>query len=375
MWCEQLPQLTEALLALTDTELEKLSGDHLLLIGWLLPHLAELKPLIELCELQAHSTTALNDPGPHFSTAIPGRKLEQIEAFTAAVGKIEDPIVEWCGGKGHLGRRLANSWQQTVFTLEYNGELCRAGELLAQRAKTDQRFYKVDVLSTASSQYLPKHHAVALHACGELHRTLVRKAVAASSPAIDLVPCCYHLGHLDHLGHRGHRGKDETYSPFTKGLRLMLDRDALRLAVTETVTSASREIGWRDREMAWKLGYDQLRRKIAGKDHYQTMKPVNKRWLREGFRLFCSHLANRDGLELVSTIDWRHYERQGWQRQREVMRLSLIRSAFRRPIEMWLVLDIGNYLSTHGYHVEMGEFCKRATTPRNILISARKREI
>ncbi len=366
-WCERLPQLTEALLKLTDTELESLSSNHGLLIEWLAPHLPELKPLTELCELPTHSLTKLKEPGPHFNTAIPGRKLEQIEAFAAAVGKIENSIVEWCGGKGHLGRRLANNWQQAVFTIEYNGELCHAGELLAKKTKINQHFYKVDVLSANVNRHLPKHHAIALHACGDLHRSLIRKAIDARSPAIDLVPCCYHLGHLSP------QGKEEEYTPFTEGLQLRLNRDALRLAVTETVTSAAREIRWRDQEMAWKLGYDQLRRKITGNDNYKTMKPINKQWLREGFKLFCSHLAHRDRLELNHEIDWTHFEKLGWQRQNEVMRLSLVRNAFRRPIEMWLVLDISNYLSIHGYHVEMGEFCKRATTPRNILISARKR--
>lgn len=367
-WCAQRPQLTEALLKLTDTELESLSSNHAILIEWLAPHLPELKVLTQLCELPTHSITTLKDPGPHFNTAIPGRKLEQIESFAAAVGKIENPIVEWCGGKGHLGRRLANNWQQAVFTIEYNGELCHAGEVLAKKAKINQHFYKIDVLSADANRHLPKHHAIALHACGELHRTLIRKAINASSPAIDLVPCCYHLGHLSH------QGKEE-YTPFTEGLQLRLNRDALRLAVTETVTSGTREISWRDQEMAWKLGYAQLRRNVTGNNHYQTMKPINKQWLREGFKPFCSHLAQRDRLELNHNIDWVHFEQQGWQRQNEVMRLSLVRNAFRRPIEIWLVLDIGSYLSNHGYHVEIGEFCKRATTPRNILISARKRQL
>jgi len=360
-WCRQLPELTEALLQLTEIELTTLSNDHTTLIGWLTAYLPELEPLIELCELTPHSTTTLEDPGPHFSSAIPGRKLRQIELFAAAVGPIDNPITEWCGGKGHLGRRLAAGWNQSITTLEHDEALCSSGAKLAERAKINQRFYKVDVLSPDSDSHLPQKHAVALHACGDLHRTLIRKAVSAKSPAIDLVPCCYHLG------------KDEQYPPFTGGLQLILNRDALRLAVTETVTSASREIKWRDQEMAWKLGYEQLRQMISGSDQYQSMKPINKRWLREGFEAFCNNIAHRDGLDLHSEIDWSHYQQLGWQRQQEVMRLSLLRNAFRRPLELWLVLDIAEYLSTHGYSVAMGTFCTRATTPRNILISARKR--
>ncbi|NOR51025.1 MAG: methyltransferase, partial [Gammaproteobacteria bacterium] len=226
-WCEQLPELTEALLQLTERELSLLSNSHPALINWLVHYLPELEPLIELCELPPHSTTELKAPDPHLTTAIPGRKLEQIELFAAAVGVIENPVVEWCGGKGHLGRRLALNWQQDISTIEYNAKLCRAGETLAKKAKVKQRFYKVDVLSPDSTPFLPQRHAVALHACGDLHRTLIRRAVEAKSPAIDLVPCCYHLGHLEDDEDDAH---DEQYNPFTEGLQLRLDRDALRLA-------------------------------------------------------------------------------------------------------------------------------------------------
>lgn len=179
-------------------------------------------------------------------------------------------------------------------------------------------------------------------------------------PAIDLAPCCYHLG------------RNEQYQPFSDKLQLQLNRDELRLAVTETVTSVPREIKWRDQEMAWKLGYDQLRRKLTGKDLYQTIKPINKQWLRESYEQFCTSLALRDNLQLPDTIDWSHYEKLGWQRQHEVMRLSLVRNAFRRPLEMWLVLDISNFLTVNGYRVKLGHFCSREITPRNILISARR---
>ncbi|MCW8888607.1 MAG: SAM-dependent methyltransferase [Gammaproteobacteria bacterium] len=359
-WSTHRPELTEALLQLSDRELAVLNDNHEKLLNWLIPFVPELVTLQELNRLPTLSTTPLTDLGPHFNISIPGRKLTQIEAFAGAVGKISHPIVEWCGGKGHLGRQLAANWQQPVTTLELNPELCDAGEHLAGRAQIDQRFHRIDVLSEESTQHLPKHHSVALHACGDLHRTLIKRAVDALAPAIDVAPCCYHLGQSDE------------YHPFSEGLQLKLNRDELRLAVTETVTSSARDLKWRDQEMAWKLGYEQLRQEISGSDHYQSMKPIDKSWLRGNFKIFCKNLALREKLNIDYEIDWPHYESLGWQRQREVMRLSLLRNAFRRPLEMWLVLDIANYLSVHHYSVVIGEFCPRKTTPRNILISARR---
>jgi hypothetical protein len=223
-----------------------------------------------------------------------------------------------------------------------------------------QRFERCDVLQDAVVRAMHGRHAVALHACGELHRNLVMRAVAAKVPALDFAPCCYHLYGESH------------YRPLTPGATLTLTRDDLRLAVTETVTAVGREVRRRDREMAWKLGFDRLRREVSGKDAYRPIKPIDKSWLNHDFAAFCAALAAREGVGLPTNIDWGKYEALGWQRQRETMRLSLVRHAFRRAIELWLVLDLANYLIAHGYRVSVGTFCERGVTPRNILLSARR---
>jgi len=54
------------------------------------------------------------------------------------------------------------------------------------------------------------------------------------------------------------------------------------------------------------------------------------------------------------------------------MRLSLVRQAFRRPLELWLVHDLALHLASQGYRTGIGTFCPPATTPRNILLSAQR---
>jgi hypothetical protein len=169
-------------------------------------------------------------------------------------------------------------------------------------------------------------------------------------------------------------GAGDRYRPFSESLQLDLSRDDLRLVVTETVTAVGREVMRRDREMAWKLGYGELRREACGAAEYLPLKPIPKGWLTLDFAGFCRQLAAREGRALPPAIDWRHYEAAGWQRQREVMRLSLVGAAFRRALELWLVLDMANAIEGHGYAVHLGTFCARELTPRNILISARRRQ-
>jgi len=358
-WCKQLPELTEALLALDDATLAAIAGDDEVRRHWLgtyLPVVDELAKFIALPHAIEAQPFAV---GPHFGWEIPGRKWAQITAFAGAVGPLRAPLLEWCGGKGHLGRLLGWRWQQPVVTLELNESLCREGERLAERAHVPQRFEQGDALSRDAAQLLPVHHAVALHACGELHRTLLREAVTARVPALDFAPCCY--AHM----------AGEHYHAFSSLTHLQLCHDDLRLAVTETVTSSAREVRLRDQEMAWKLGFDALRRAVTGIDRYEPIRPIDKAWLKFDFAGFCRALAARDGVELPETIDWDLFEVRGRQRQHDSQRLTQVRHAFRRPLELWLVLDMAVYLEAHGYDVTLSTFCARSTTPRNILISAR----
>ena len=82
-------------------------------------------------------------------------------------------------------------------------------------------------------------------------------------------------------------------------------------------------------------------------------------------------MAQRENLAVPAASDMDKLERRGWQRQREVMRLSVVRHAFRRPLEIWLALDLAVRLENDGYAVQLRCFCERPLTPRNLLISAR----
>jgi len=65
-------------------------------------------------------------------------------------------------------------------------------------------------------------------------------------------------------------------------------------------------------------------------------------------------------------------EAHGWQRLAEVRNLELVRGLFRRPLELWLVLDRALFLSEPRYRVEVGSFCDPALTPRNLMVLAER---
>lgn len=353
-WCQAYPDYAAHLLGLEGDPVRALADDNQALIqlaAGFVPGLQELVGLIRLPRVQDGPVAQ----GPGLAAHVPGRKQAQIDAFAAGVGA---PVLEWCAGKGHLGRLISHRWQWPVLSLELDEALCRGGEELAGRARVRQDFLAADALRSATQEHLHGRHALALHACGDLHLALLRGAVAQKSPALDLAPCCYY------------RIATRAYVPLNPEADLRLSRDELHLAVSETVTAGARERRQRDRAMAWKLAFLEWRSTL-GIPWGRTFKPVPGAWYTQGFADWLQRLAQREGLAPPPSDAALTWESQGWARQREVVRLDLARLAFRRALEIWLALDQTLFLARHGYRVGLAEFCDRHTTPRNQLISAR----
>lgn len=357
-WCEQWPALTAALLALSDADAAHLNDDAPAALRWLAAYLPEVDGLLPLIDIPVAENTPPSVPGERWAWEIPGRKRAQIEAFASAVQPGGAGVIDWCGGKGHLGRLLGLAWQQPVHTLEIDAALCADGEQLAGRIGLDHRFLERDALAVADWPR-PGQQAVALHACGNLHRRLVEHGAGAGVARFDVAPCCYY------------RGVDTHYQPLSAGGQLQLSRDDTRLAVTETVTASPRLTRQRDHGIAWKLAFTAWREQVGGVA-YKTFKPVPAPWLRGSFADFLANMAVREGLPAPDQRHLDAIEAAGWQRLREVLRLSIPRHAFRRALELWLVLDLADYLGERGYEPSLSTFCDRQLTPRNLLLTARR---
>jgi hypothetical protein len=359
-WLAHHAHLADACLRLDDAEVEALAGDNARLLAWVGAHVPAWRHLAELVALPRRAA-----PPPDAGRAawhVPGRKQAQIEAFAAAMAEPRAPLLEWCSGKGHLGRLLGRRWRVAVRSLELDPALIAAGEALAANAGLAQSFIAADALAPETARHLAGSHVVALHACGELHRRLARGAVAARAPALDLAPCCYY------------RGAEAGYVAFDPGADLGLSAADLHLAVTETATAGARGRRARDRAMARKLGFLAWHRDVTGLERPARFPPVPEAWNALEYADYARRLAARAGLAPTADTDWAAYARLGERRRAEVMRLSLPRLAFRRPLELWLALDLARFLAGAGYAVELAEFCAATLTPRNLLISARRND-
>ena len=294
---------------------------------------------------------------------IPGRKWQQIQAMAACI-HFTHPTqhwLDWCAGKGHLGRLLAK--EGTPLTcLESDPQLVRSGAALSTREGILAWHRQQDVLADDTAALIHTHHTpVALHACGVLHTQLIELAIQQGCRQLAIVPCCYN------------RISAAQYQPLSKEARtalLTLESDDLRLPLAETVTAGQRIRHQRDQSMAWRLGFDLLQRRLRGVDCYLNTPSVSPRWLHKTFAQYCQDLGALRQLAIPEQPDWLAIEQAGWQRLAEVRNLELIRALFRRPLELWLVIDAALRLEEQGYHVRLGTFCAPELTPRNLLLLA-----
>jgi hypothetical protein len=302
---------------------------------------------------------------PRMAVDVPGRKWDQIQAFASCLSFKRRPVhwLDWCAGKGHLGRRLV-SQGQAVTCLERDPALIESGNKLSAKLDIEAMHVQQDVMADDTQHRLHAYHTpVALHACGDLHIQLMRLASRAGCSQLAVAPCCYN------------RINDEYYQPVSRqgqASTLKLCREDLGLPLSETVTAGARVRRARDQSMARRLTFDLLQRRLLDSDDYMPTPSLPGSWLDKPLADYCRDLAALKGLPGVGTQDWAALESAGWQRLAQVRNLELVRNLFRRPLELWLVLDRALFLQEQRYQVRIGTFCKSHVTPRNLLVLAER---
>ncbi|WP_095120781.1 methyltransferase [Pseudomonas sp. Irchel s3f10] len=318
--------------------------------------------LSSVSELPGH---ALEAAGHRLNVDVPGRKWQQIEAFASCLSFASQPThwLDWCSGKGHLGRRLLAAGQQLT-CVEYDPLLVASGQALSQRHHLHALHVEQNVLAADASAVLSANHTpVALHACGDLHVRLMQLASAVGCQQMAIAPCCYN------------RISRSEYQPLsTAGSRtfLQLSLEDLALPMSETVTAGARVRRQRDTSMARRLAFDLLQRQVRGVDEYLQTPSLPSAWLEKPFANYCRDLAALKELSTIGSPDWPALEAAGWQRLAEVRNLELLRGLFRRPLELWLNLDRALFLEEQDYTVRLGTFCDTPLTPRNLLLLAER---
>lgn len=335
-------------------------------------HIDAPAPFAELAR-QAYELSALGElpnithaeRSHAFSVDVPGRKMAQIQAFASRLSFRQRPRhwLDWCSGKGHLGRWLTQDGQRLT-CLEYDPALVQAGNLLSRRMGLQAAHLHQNVLHDDAAERLDAGQTpVALHACGDLHVRLLQLASQKGCAQLAVAPCCYNRIAASHY---------QALSQAAQTSALRLTRDDLGLPLSETVTAGTRVRRQRNQSMAWRLAFDLLQRQLRGVDEYLPTPSLSSEWFGKPFASFCHDLATLREVPAPGEQDWQALEARGWQRLAEVRNLELLRNLFRRPLELWLLLDRALYLQEQDYDVKLGSFCDYQLTPRNLLLVAER---
>ncbi len=380
-WEAVFPSLAQKVWSIDDADIDGLDEVQARLCAELLPALQQdladneltwQLPLLQ--QMVVEPTTkapvqGLNDllssqEVSHFSAGIKGRKWQQIVSFAAHVKQDSREVLEWCAGKGHLGRLIAKAHSRPVVSLEWQQSLCDAGHEFAGRWDLPQTFICADAFESHQSKLTAKQQAVALHACGDLHVRLLHLASQANTESIAISPCCYHLIQATQY---------QPMSVLAKQSMLKLSRHDLQMPLQQSAIANPKQKEYRHTEIAWRLGFDSLQREMNHSQHYLPIPSIKQSQCNQDFETFCRWAAEQKSVLLNDKIEFNGYLELGIERQRLTRRIDLVAHLFRAILEQWLLLDRVCFLEEQGYKVTLSHFCPEAVTPRNFLISAEKR--
>ncbi|MCP4326602.1 MAG: methyltransferase [Alteromonadales bacterium] len=360
-WAKTNPALSEFLDTLSESQLQQYqhSPEQLypLLIAFIKPLRAFTDPLFTTKRIK---TNDLEVPF-WLTTGIKGRKWSQISAFADQVDK-RHPVVEWCAGKGHLGRLI--SWQNglPVTSIEWQQTLCDLGQAEATKMQVQQKFKQADVLKGEADSCIEKNcHGVALHACGDLHLRLIKLAKQRKPAQLTISPCCYHL--TEQMVYQPCSKQGET-SP------LKISKQLLKLAVSKQVTTGKRQSRLSEKEVLWRLAFDELQKFCLETGDYCPLPSFPKALLSGEFSEFVKWAMDKKSLTFNRPKQLQPFLELAQKRLNKVRRMELISQFFVRPLELWLVYDRALSLQESGYQVSISTFCDEQITPRNLLIQA-----
>nr|WP_238486465.1 methyltransferase [Motilimonas eburnea] len=269
--------------------------------------------------------------------------------------------LEWCAGKGHLGRVAQYHTQQPITSIEWQSTLCHHGQAMADQLRCQQQFVQADVLNDNLSHLFNEAKGVmALHACGQLHLELLEQARQHQIEHIFVCPCCYHL-----ISDSAYLGLSEQ----AKAVGLTLSKRDLKLPLQQLVTSGQRGRRQRETELLWRLSFSQYVQLLTGESQYTPLPNFAKALLNQDYEAFCRWACQAKGYAFNARLMSDSLVR-GQGQLALVNTIELVRQRFRRLLELWLVLDRVCFLEEAGYQVSLMAFCDFSVTPRNLLIKA-----
>lgn len=316
--------------------------------------LHEACSLPDLCHPNFQYFTPLN------SLEIKAKKQHEITQLLHHIKQSDcfhqgEQLVDLAGGKGHLSRVL----QHYFVNLQLHRCVLDSNKNFAQ---SNDPFYCVDLLKVQSLPVPQPDHLLLLHGCGALTDQAIDFYSSHQTSSLHLVSCCYHL-------------IQKNFS-FTSYPLIKLTSESLHLATrTYKVLDAT---SWKKRHNVKQYRY--TFEMWFFKKFRQTMPALKSspgKLYESTFENYCDEQLKR--LQIAKTpetiAELNSLFEKEFDLREKLIRLGMLRHLFSRPLEVYLSLRRAKELlkANQESTLEFGEIFDKKISPRNILISAKRR--
>ena len=277
-------------------------------------------------------------------------------------------VIDIGGGVGHLAQTLTGHYRLKTTTLDMDPVLQETGRVRFKREDVNYINIKVDSENEKFKSILtPDSLTLGLHTCGPLAIHQMKGSSSRRIKGLINFGCCYEklLPHPE----------CQNVSQIAKTLAtpLIFNRFALTLA-----TRAHRKMNDKDYELKLKVKYYRYAIHFLLHDEYgiEGLTSLGNSHPSLYDESFGSYVLKQ--FETIQTpLKHSHEELNQYFSSEKLQKLiwnmlsaDLIRNAFGRLMELYLLLDRAIYLEETGYTVQLLEFFEESISPRNLGIVA-----
>jgi hypothetical protein len=279
-----------------------------------------------------------------------------------------DKILDIGGGIGHLAQTLSSHYGLKTASLDMDLVLQQTGIERNGSELVEYIHVKVDEDDETFQKLLTKDHmTLGLHTCGPLAVHQLKAGAKQHIKGMINFGCCYEkLQKFPQTQNLSQTAKD-LEAP------IVFNFFALTLA-----TRAHRKMTEKDHELKKKVKYYRYAIHMFLHDEYdikelKTLGNSSPKLYDEDFATYVTHQFVRLELPLRhSSVELNDYFNKTARQELlwKMLTAELIRNAFGRLMELYLLLDRVLYLEEQGYEVELLEFFDEPLSPRNLGIVA-----